>query len=65
MGVSRRRRQDKGAESRSCKQKVRFKTEFEAKKFAKTYGLRTYDCGFCKGWHLSSKDWKGYGNNVG
>jgi len=42
-------------EHRSCGSKCRFRTEDEALKFGKKRGLRVYDCGFCGGYHLTSR----------
>lgn len=39
---------------RSCKVKVRFREEWEARKKAKKYGKRAYECRYCNGWHLTS-----------
>lgn len=49
------------SEGRSCRKKTRFRDEFSAKRAARQYGMRSYDCRFCGGWHLTSRKWIGNG----
>lgn len=43
---------------KTCDSKHRFKTFFDANRKAKEYGLRVYDCTYCKGFHLTSQPLK-------
>lgn len=44
-----------GKRYRMCERKTRFDSPHDAARAARRSGLRAYDCGFCEGYHLTSR----------
>jgi len=41
---------------RGCDRKVRYKTKVQAQLNAEVNSTKWYDCAYCNGWHLTSKN---------